>query len=339
MKSELELRKDMSRLTRESRAEAKRETCYICNKPVSSFCNSHSIPQYILRAIAEDSELLQSSALAGIPLADEIKGVNNTGIFHLICNDCDSRFFSEYESPKCIRMAPTTKLLAQIALKNYLMQISKRLYEKALYKNLQSLRQQIKNKEALDAIHDADLRDYEFAYRRTMKILDNDLKSGFRVVHWELLPYVVPIAVQTPIVLYKNIDGSVVFDIYDMSEKLIMHELHLCVFPLAESSVIILFFHRDDREYISFERQFLRLSHEKKLEYINYLIFRYTESFCVSKNLRKLLIENEKIRELCRDTGAPNLGMLTTFDLLIPYEPVKPNEIPNLLNEEFRLPR
>jgi len=298
MKSELELRKDMSRLTRESRAAAKRETCYICNKPVSSFCNSHSIPQYILRAIAEDGELLQSSALAGIPLADEIKGVSNTGIFHLICNDCDSRIFSEYESPKCIRVAPTTKLLAQIALKNYLMQISKRLYEKALYKNLQSLHQQIKNKEALDAIHDVDLRDYEFSYRWTMKILDKD-----------------------------------------MSEKLIMHELHLCVFPLAESSVIMLFFHRDDREYVSFEKQFLRLSHEKKREYINYLIFRYTESFCVSKNLRKLLVENEKIRELCRDTGAPNLGILTTFDLLTPYEPVKPNEIPNLLNEEFRLPR
>lgn len=340
----MEIKKQYSRIARESRAAAKRDTCYICGKPVSSFCNSHSIPQFILRAIAEDSELLQSSALAGVPLVDEVKGISNSGIFHLICNECDSIYFSEYESPELLSQPPTTRMLAQIALKNYLLQISKRLYETALYENLQRQFQRIENKEDLDLIHNLDLRDYEFSYRRTKKIIDANLRSGFRVIHWERLPYVVPITSQTPIVLYKDLNGNIIFDIYDMSPNESMHELHLCVFPLTGCSVIMLFYHRDDRKYIGFERQFLRLSAIKKLEYINYLIFRYTESYFVSKGLHRCLGENESLRKLCRDTGeVPNFGFLTMADILEglvnPYESVKPDEIPNLLSEDYKLSR
>jgi len=78
----------------------------------------------------------------------------------------------------------------------------------------------------------------------------------------------------------------------------------------------------------------------KKLEYINYLIFRYTESFCVFKGIRNLLMDNENIRKLCRDTGdVSNLGMLTITDFFQLYEPVKQNEIPNILSAEYELTR
>ena len=37
--------------------KAKQETCALCGKPCSSFCNSHSIPQFALRRIAENGKV------------------------------------------------------------------------------------------------------------------------------------------------------------------------------------------------------------------------------------------------------------------------------------------
>ena len=169
---EMQIRKSLSQLTKKSKADAKRDTCYICEMPVSSFCNSHIIPQFVLRAIALDGELIQSTALAGIDHVDNIKGVKNSGVFHLICNECDSQVFSDYESPDIIVKPPTNRLLAQIALKNHLLDISKRLFEKSLYSNVQDKYNTFLNKEDMDLEHDLDLRDYAWSYRRAKKILD-----------------------------------------------------------------------------------------------------------------------------------------------------------------------
>lgn len=343
-KKEADIRKIYSRIARKSRQEAKLNNCYICRKHVSSFCNSHSVPQFILRTIAEDSELLQSSAIAGIPVADDVKGINNSGVFHLICSECDASYFSEYESPELLDGHPSNTMLAQIALKNYLLQISKRLFEQALYANLQKEYHRFENLEDLQLIHKPDLRDYEFSFRRAKKIIEKGLKSGFRLVYWVRLPYVVPITSQSAIALYKDLNGNIVFNIYDLSPEISTKELHLCVFPLVNSSIVMLFYHRDDRIYCGFERQFMRLNDKEKLEYVNYLIFRYTESYFVAKSLHSFLVSNKNLRELCRDTGeAPNLGFLTRDNMIKytarPYQSVKPNQIPNLLAEEFKLMR
>ena len=42
----------MSKIQAKARQEAKLNYCYYCKKEVSSFCNSHSVPQFCLRRIA-----------------------------------------------------------------------------------------------------------------------------------------------------------------------------------------------------------------------------------------------------------------------------------------------
>lgn len=54
-----------------------------------------------------------------MPILDYDKGVNESGTFRLICRTCDSKIFSDYENPNNYVNKPTSKMLAQIAMKNY----------------------------------------------------------------------------------------------------------------------------------------------------------------------------------------------------------------------------
>lgn len=64
-KNKIEINKKVSSLIAEATKNAKLECCILCSKPCSSFCNSHSIPQFALKRIAEDGKVM-------LPLQDEI---------------------------------------------------------------------------------------------------------------------------------------------------------------------------------------------------------------------------------------------------------------------------
>ncbi len=68
-KNKIEINKKVSSLIAEATKNAKLECCILCSKPCSSFCNSHSIPQFALKRIAEDGKVmlpLQDDQLAAI---------------------------------------------------------------------------------------------------------------------------------------------------------------------------------------------------------------------------------------------------------------------------------
>lgn len=60
--SNIELKKQINQLNREAAQKAKRDTCLICGKSCTSFCNSHIIPQFILKSIADDGIVLQGTS-------------------------------------------------------------------------------------------------------------------------------------------------------------------------------------------------------------------------------------------------------------------------------------
>ena len=91
--------KKISKIQGQARQEAKLNYCYYCKKEVSSFCNSHSVPQFCLRRIATDGKLYYANTLIDLPFLRNEQGVNEAGTFQLICRDCDSRIFQQYEDP------------------------------------------------------------------------------------------------------------------------------------------------------------------------------------------------------------------------------------------------
>lgn len=332
---EIKIKKDINDFMRKIQEETKPEKCILCGKEQTSFCNSHSVPKMVIKTIAKAGKLYHANKLIEIPVVDNEKGISNSGTFHFICRDCDSKLFQDYENVDALQGIPTEKMLAEIALKDILLMLSKRNQEKLIY---QKGKQKgiLKNVEVMEEIQQLDTKDYMEELSLYMEIVYKDTCSNFKVIMWEKLPYVVPIATQTLIALPKDTEGIEINDIYDMRPEVRMQNIHIGVFPMNDYSIVYAFYHRRDRLYRRLHHQMNCMSLEKKLELINFWIFKYTENYYMSLDVQTVIDADDKLKELSRDNnGNPNLGYVTTMDYLFPRDEIKPEEVTNLLSEIY----
>lgn len=335
----IEGRKKMAKVLNRAKKNAKPDYCILCGEPQTSFCNSHLIPQMVLKNIAEDGKLLHPNILAEIEVIDMEKGINNAGTFHFICPKCDGMFFQHYEDKDTIKNYPTDLIMAEIAVKNMLLMISKRNEEKALYNVIQSDFNSIINKELLDSIQNLDVGEYMDELNMYKGLITDKTKGCFKVMYWKKLPYVVPIAVQTPIAVYKDMNGDIINELYNMDPNYHIQNLHLCIFPMEDETIVLLFRHRRDKFYRGLGHQLNSCSEDKCLMFINYLVFAYTENYFCSEEIRNVLESNENLKKLFKEeNGSPNFGYKEVYDLFgEEYTTVKMEEIPNFLSEQFKL--
>lgn len=277
-------KKEVSRILKKIRELSKPTTCLLCGSQQSSFCNSHLVPQMVLKSIAQNGKLLQPSLLMGIEDIDVEKGVNNSGTFHFICNNCDSSLFQNYENPSNLLIKPSDKMLAEIALKNMVMILSKHNEEVVLYDYMQKRNNHLLNKEFLDENHALDIRDYTDDLLTYKDILSNNKTNCFNIMYWNILPYVTPIAVQTPIAVYDDLDGTVINETFNPNPSIRIQSIHLCIFPLETQTVVLSFFHKRDRNYRSLWQQFNCLNEEDNL---NTLIFLFLSTLKTISFLQK----------------------------------------------------
>lgn len=296
---EIKLNKMMSQTVSEIRAETKDATCFHCGKQVTSFCSSHNVPRFCLENIGVDGKVVGPNAILGLPgmgvsIGKVFQGISEAGIFKIICRECDSRIFQEYENPDnyLVGSIPTQKMLAEIAVKNYLKFISKRKFEIALYERL--LTQCLKSGmvagfglgfESRLKTSKIDLDAYKGGYLRAKKFAEKDTSNGFYIVYYKLLDYVTPVAVQAPIAVSIDLDGKVVNNVVNMDPCYKVADLHLCVFPLKSQTAIILFINEGEKRYRNFYKQFRKQGEEEQLGIINYLIFLYCEDYFLAKDI------------------------------------------------------
>ena len=79
--NEVSFNKWISRLNAKARQNAKRDSCYVCKKPCTSFCNSHSVPQFCLRRIAVDGKVYISDIQRVMPLLGKIVELKRQVLF------------------------------------------------------------------------------------------------------------------------------------------------------------------------------------------------------------------------------------------------------------------
>lgn len=133
----IDVKKEFGRFMRSIQNDSKPDKCILCGQPKTSFCNSHSVPRMCLKNIAVDGKVFQANELVGVDIIDVEKGINNSGTFHFICNECDSKVFQDYENPDVwTENPPTDRVLAQIALKDVLLMLSKRNMETLLWQRV-----------------------------------------------------------------------------------------------------------------------------------------------------------------------------------------------------------
>lgn len=340
---ELDLKKQMNTILKKSHDDSKLDCCLCCEKKVTSFCNSHSLPRFILKNISKDGYILTSNNYFKMPLIDSKKGLNNSGVFKRICNECDNNLFKNYESLEQLLSYPRKKLMTQIDLKNTLRMYDKRLNELALYKNLllmnpdDFMRFQIMETQRVSYF---DLNEIKNELEKDLKILSKTSSSSFELIFWEKLNYVTPIAFQGHMALVGDLKGNVINDIYNRSQNYIIENINICVFPLQKETVVIVFVSKDNKKYKNFINQFKKLKKENKLQLISYMIFNYSEDFFVSKMAKDEILNNKDL-----DIVTQNTTNIYTYDEEMAQQMKKSKyqelknyaTFPNLLGKEYSI--
>lgn len=118
-----------------------------------------------------------------------------------------------------------------------------------------------------------------------------------------------------------------------------MQYLHLAILPVERTSVIIAFYHKRDKLYRQLRHQINSISENEILKYINYLVFKYTENYYISKKIENEIDTNESLQKLTQENDDnPNLGMLGAENFWgLDYKPVDKDEIPNFLAAEWSI--
>lgn len=339
-KKKVEYNKKIGNLLKASRAESKNAKCFICDKQCSSFCNSHSVPQFCLQNISVSGKMYHSGNLVDMPMLDKDRGIGEAGTFKIICRECDSSVFSEYEDPEAYYQKPTDKMLAQIAMKNFLKSISKRQQEIQLYRNMEKEFGIHEMMSQMKGIGSIDLKEYidEFKYAR--KASQSKWNDHYYLSYFESIPYVVPIAIQSNIALVSDLEGGTINDIYNHSSDYVIKGIHLCVFPLHSHSVVMMFCNKNEKRYSNFFKQFNKLSFEEKLKVVNFIIFVYSEDYFFYKEINKEIFGNEGLKEIAKTlsvsvANSPDADSLAaakeTYDLN------KRDTIPNFLSETYKV--
>ena len=298
--------------------------------------------------------LTQAGYLIGSDLLDNDKGVSKSGTIQIICRKCDSFYFQEYENEMNLTSYPSDKMLSQIALKNFLLELVRRREEKyhfekimsdktikkALYlripeisnKTLENTSQKIKD---LHNSFDYDIEDFQNEILLHKTAIEDNLKGAYQIIFHEVLPYKTPIAFQGSLTLIRDMYGYPVNDTSNHSKNNRIQKLHLAILPLKEKTMVLAFYHKKDRKYKSLKSQFNSSDRLKKLDFLNYLIFAYTENDYFSPTIKEKIRTNEKLVLLSQELfGKPNLGQCVGVDS---YKRVEPDEIPNFLLEEWAI--
>lgn len=340
--SSIEMRKTLNDLLLQSRKKSKPDKCILCGQSQTSFCNSHSVPRLSLKTIADNGMVLQASAFTEFneEVVDKENGINKSGTFNYICRECDSTYFKDYENVDNLLKVPSDKMLAEIALKNFLLQLSKRSRELEFYKIAQKDFEIFVNAEDLFETIIIDYKEFEKECSFHKRIIETGETGGYQILYHEILPYKVPIAAQSAIALREDMENNQVNDIFNYDEENRTQYMHICILPFDnDKSVVLAFYHKRDKLYKGLRHQFNSISKEKKLAYINYLIFAYTENCYISKKVEKELESNEKLIAISQEyNGEPDFGILCPENLYgFNYEAVDINEIPNLLDPVMAL--
>lgn len=356
----IEFNKTMSQLTKRAESHISRDVCFLCGQK-KRFINSHSIPEQILHNISQNGCVDTMAALLKIPKLEESHGIQQSGTFRLLCQDCDNKTFSEYENFDNYPNEPSVTVLAEIALKTYLKELNKKMLEipkwqdqdfrdtilpdginektDSLTKNIiyeskiRSLNNLLKRAEQDEKLYRADIQ-----YAK--KYLDTHGQSnGYFLHYYKQLNYVCPIAFQGRVTLFGGFDDEMVNCINDKEKY---SDLHVCIFPMHDCTKIFLFTKNHDKTLRKFIKTFKKLDNDDQLRTICYIIFVYSEEVYMHPELKNKLKDNASVIEAITSIGQTlhtdfSTNTEYTFALIRRNSLMKRYSFPNLLDEQYKI--
>lgn len=134
--------------------------------------------------------------------------------------------------------------------------------------------------------------------------------------------------------------GNIINDLYNIKKDYVIENLNLCVFPLEDKTVIIMFVNKDNRKYNNFIKQLKKLKEDEKLRLISFIIFNYSEDFFISKKSKDSLLNNPILDMLTQNTTdiyALDEEMAKEFKNIKKFELMNYEICPNILDVEYSI--
>lgn len=320
------------------REKMKPVKCPICNNRLGKTCNSHSIPQMILKTIETDGHFYNKNVVDNMRFFDKETGLNNTGTFHYICNSCDNSYFADYEKSEAIHAVPSNLFLVEIAIKNILQKMQQKAFERAFFKYDQVIIQSkvVADREEAIKVFELDYRDYNECLDKLKKDKQGNA-ANFKIIYRKVLPYITPIAAQECFTIYKDRLGNLIND-PNLEEAEKIQVVHLCIFPYDGCTTVLLFYDSCDTSYDVLLEQFSQSTDEENLKHINYYMLAFGENYFYSEKIQKDVLRNDSLKKVSQEY----IGERGNFGIMAPeerkeYSPIKYDEIPFILGQEFSL--
>lgn len=307
--------------------DSKPEKCLLCGETHTSFCESHTIPQFILKNIANNGyvyRILPSDEIIPESGVKNRIGIGETNVFYDICNSCDGSYFQDYENEdklssfSSLQEREKQRIMTLIALKNALRDIYQDLgnidYVNYLEKEVNKInkKQQLIMKphvevEEQDYKDHVELRDLFFDALKTNKDL-------FHVCYYKKIHHTVPLAIQATLVPHTDFNGQTINDVYDMGAY--FKYLFICIFPLKESSIILVYcFERDwAATFKDYFKQFSTFKDPIKSKMLLGLSLAHTDQIYLNEFAFDRLKQNSSAKVLARfntTTDEETFGNLT----------------------------
>lgn len=332
------IRKRSAQIIKEAKQKAKRQTCYICGKECSSFCVSHSVPQVFLKRIATNGKVYFTAMQHDIPILGPDTGIREAGTFRLICRECDSKVFQDYEDVSAYTQPPTQKMLCEIAMKNYLLMIGKRLQEYEIYTTLHQAHPDISFFEEQKTAISLDLSEYMAGFEHTQRSLKKSKDNAYYLFYYQELNHVVPLAMQGLITLIADFEDNLVNNISNMSPDYHTRSMHVAIFPLESTSIVMMFCAGQEKTYRRFYRQLKKLNQTDQLAAIHYIIHSYCENIFLSKSIPEDTLKSPELQDVCQRCTVSKKGIPdTTAREIKEFSLSKFREIPNLLDKQYAI--
>lgn len=298
-KKELEEKEFVKAIDRYSRIDH----CLLCGRKMESACNSHVVPQFVLKEIAEDGRVTYGYSLSKVSVTGlgRLTGINNAHTFRLICRDCDKTKFANYENPDNIVNFDTLplniqkKVLCEMAIKTHLAHISMK------YRRLVSLDManqgkiaELESQGKLISAERLDINEHEECINKLTKATQTN-KNPFEIIYNTVLDYKTKLATQTIINFNFDINGKQIFDPFYMTPDNECRYFYLMIIPYKGKTRILFYIEKNNIKNVSsIIEQFNMLSDEEKLHFLFISLIIHDQQFYMSPSLSNLIFKKDK---------------------------------------------
>jgi len=285
------LKKEESEFVGAINKNSKVDTCVLCGSKMTSACNSHVVPQFILKGIAEEGHVSYGHALHSFDVGGVKKttGINDAYTFRLICRKCDGKYFKHYENPDNLinfDMLPENDkkiMLCEMALKTHLSHLNMKYRELVMLDMVNQgkvVEMERMGKSVL--AKRLDINEHLNYIHKLKKIIKTN-KNPFVVIYNEVLDYQTKIATQTIINFNYDLEGNQIFDPYLIETNNKCRYFYLMILPYKGKTRVLFFIEKSNVAKVkSIVDGFNNLSDEDKLHFLFVSLIIHDQQFYMS---------------------------------------------------------